>query len=101
MYKRQGEGRSRGIDLFFKGSLPGGFSSRTTLSALRARRTDPNTGTLAPAPFDISSSATTIVEKQLGGVRAAVARRMAARAMSPRPEPNNENPPGADRAGHL
>jgi hypothetical protein len=70
-------GRARGVDLFFKGSLPGGISSRTTFSALSARRTDPNTGVLARAPFDITTSAATILEKVFGGVRTAVAWRQA------------------------
>ncbi len=75
--RRDGGGSARGVDVFFKGAIPGGFTSRTTLSALRARRTDPNTGVLARAPFDITMSATTIVEKMFGGVRTAIAWRQA------------------------
>ncbi|MBK8250180.1 MAG: TonB-dependent receptor [Gemmatimonadetes bacterium] len=56
-------GRSRGIDLFFKGRLPGGMTSRTTLSLLRAERTDPATGALAPAAYDVRRSSAIIVEK--------------------------------------
>lgn len=72
-----GIGSARGVDVFFKGALPGGFTTRTTVSALRAQRTDPNTGVLARAPFDITTSATTIVERVFGGVHAAVAWRRA------------------------
>lgn len=57
------QGTSRGVDLFFKGRLPGGLTSRTTLSLLRAERTDPETGTIAAAAFDVRRSSALIVEK--------------------------------------
>lgn len=72
-----GTGSARGVDLFVKGRLPFGLRSRSTLSLLRARRTDPNTGLQAPAPFDITTSATTIVERDVRGVRMAAAWRRA------------------------
>ncbi len=72
-----GVGSARGVDLFFKGELPGAITARTTVSLLSARRTDPNTGALVRAPFDITASTTTIVEKLFGGVRAAIAWRHA------------------------
>jgi hypothetical protein len=72
-----GTGSARGVDLFFKGALPLGWQSRTTVSLLRARRTDPNSGALAPASFDIGASTTTIVEREVRGVRVAAAWRSA------------------------
>ncbi len=73
-----GRGRARGLDFFFKGTAPFGLRTRTTVSLLAARRTDPNTGLEADAPFDITHSTTTIVEKSLrGGLRLAAAYRSA------------------------
>ncbi|MBL8961657.1 MAG: TonB-dependent receptor, partial [Gemmatimonadetes bacterium] len=56
-------GTSRGIDLFFKGRLPGGMTSRTIVSVLQAERTDPGTGAMAAAAFDVRRSSAVIVEK--------------------------------------
>lgn len=61
-----GSGTSRGMDLFFKGRIPGlGVDTRTTLNLLEARRTAPETGTLARAPFDVPRSYAFIAEKLL------------------------------------
>ena len=57
------QGTSRGADLFLKGTLPGGLTSRATLSLLKAERTDPLTGAVAPAAFDVRRSSSLIVEK--------------------------------------
>lgn len=65
------EGTSRGVDLFFKGTLPGGFSARTIVSYLVARRTDPTSGVVARAPFDVTWSRALVVEKAFSnGARA-------------------------------
>jgi hypothetical protein len=73
-----GSGRARGIDIFFKVPLPLGFTTRETFSVLSARRSDPNTGVMARAPFDISSSQTLIVEHASPfGIRTGLAYRAA------------------------
>lgn len=65
------EGTSRGVDVFFKGTLPWGVSARTILSYLVATRTDPGTGVLARAPFDVTWSRALVVEKAFSnGARA-------------------------------
>lgn len=61
-----GVGRSRGMDLFFKGRIPGlDIETRTTLNLLRARRTAPETGTTTRAAFDVPRSYSFIAEKLL------------------------------------
>jgi hypothetical protein len=74
-----GVGRARGVDAFIKVPLFYGMTMRSTMSFLSARRTDPNTGTLARAPFDISSTKTLIVERPFAslGLRLGVAYRSA------------------------
>ncbi|MEP7345042.1 MAG: hypothetical protein ABI877_07240, partial [Gemmatimonadaceae bacterium] len=73
-----GRGRARGMDFFFKGAAPYGLQTRTTVSLLAARRTDPSSGLDARAPFDITRSTTIIVEKSVrGGLRFAGAYRSA------------------------
>lgn len=65
------EGTSRGVDVFFKGSLPWGMTGRTILSYLVAKRTDPASGVLARAPFDVTWSRSIVVEKAFSnGARA-------------------------------
>ncbi len=74
-----GRGSSRGVDLFYKGRLPfGGIDMRTISSYLVARRTDPATGALARAPFDVRSTHAIIAERGFAsGVRFGVAYRSA------------------------
>jgi len=64
-------GVSRGVDLFYKGRLPfGGIELRSISSYLVARRTDPVTGMLASAPFDVRSTHALIAERGFAnGVR--------------------------------
>ncbi|MEW5915099.1 MAG: TonB-dependent receptor [Gemmatimonadota bacterium] len=64
-------GASRGIDVFYKGRLPfGGIDVRTTSSYLVAKRSDPESGALIRAPFDISNTHTVIAERAFAnGVR--------------------------------
>ena len=59
----QGVGSARGADIFVRGSLPSDLEARVVYSLLRARRTDPNSGLLAAASFDITHSALLLIEK--------------------------------------
>jgi vitamin B12 transporter len=73
-----GLGSARGVDVFTRTPLPLGVQLRATFSLLAARRTDPNTGQVTRAPFDISRSETIIAEKRLpSGLRLAAAYRYA------------------------
>jgi vitamin B12 transporter len=74
----EGTGYARGVDLFMRLPQVWGFSGRSMMSFVRARRTDPNTSQLARAPYDISLSQTLIVERAFpAGVRAGIAWRSA------------------------
>lgn len=53
-----GTGRSRGADVFLKAELPGIIGGRLSYSYVDARRTDPGTGIIARAPFDVTHSLT-------------------------------------------
>ena len=73
-----GTGSARGVDLFMRLPPLFGFSGRSVMSFVRARRTDPNTGLDARAPYDISLSSTLIVERAFAaGFRAGAAWRHA------------------------
>lgn len=74
-----GRGSSRGFDLFYKGRLPfGGIELRTIFSHLVARRTDPQTGQMGRAPFDVTSTQTLIAERGFSnGVRLGISYRSA------------------------
>ncbi|MDQ2890917.1 MAG: TonB-dependent receptor [Gemmatimonadota bacterium] len=61
-----GRGAARGADVFLKAPGPFGTNARITYSHVASTRTDPNTGVIARAPFDISNSITSIVERQWG-----------------------------------
>jgi hypothetical protein len=58
-----GTGWARGLDLLFRSRLPAGLTMRTSLSAVRSRRTDPGSGLLTRAPADVPVSAITILER--------------------------------------
>jgi vitamin B12 transporter len=60
-----GTGDARGLDAFIKRRLWPFFSARATYSYVHSRRTDPNTGVTAPAPFDVTNSITLIGEQML------------------------------------
>jgi len=60
-----GEGSSRGIDVFLKGRGPAGTSGWVSYSLVDAERTDPDTGTLAPAPFDVTHSLVVVAGRQI------------------------------------
>lgn len=57
-------GRAQGADVFARTPAPLGTSVRFTLSLSNSRRTDPNTLKLVHANFDVTSSATAILQKQ-------------------------------------
>lgn len=60
-----GTGDARGADVFVRRNLGANFSTRVTYSYVDSRRTDPSTGIMAPAAFDITNSITVIGEEQL------------------------------------
>jgi hypothetical protein len=62
---RNGVGSARGADLFIAGSGLPGMRWRVSLSSIVARRTDPNTGSMARAPFDVTNSLTTVINQAL------------------------------------
>lgn len=72
-------GSSRGVDVFYKGRLPvGGIELRTISSYLVARRSDPETGAMVRAPFDVSSTHAIIAERGFAsGVRLGLSYRSA------------------------
>ena len=73
-----GIGRARGADLVARSAGPWGVEPRLTWSVVRAERTDPVTGRLAPAPADVTHALTGIAERAFaGGWRTAVAWRSA------------------------
>jgi hypothetical protein len=61
-----GAGRSRGMDVFLKGDIPGVIAGRFSYSYVDARRTDPGSGLTARAPFDVTHSVTLVADKSLG-----------------------------------
>lgn len=61
-----GAGSSKGADLFVSGSGFPGMRWRVSLSSIVAKRTDPNTGVIARAPFDVSNSVTTVINQSIG-----------------------------------
>jgi hypothetical protein len=60
-----GAGRAQGADLMFKTNLPGSVRARLTCSLVTARRTDPDSGQMAPAPFDVRYTATLLLERTI------------------------------------
>jgi hypothetical protein len=61
-----------------KGPIVAGVTGRVIYSYLTARRTDPHTGIVARAPFDVTNSFIAIAERSFfGGGRAAIAQRSA------------------------
>lgn len=60
-----GTGTTKGFDLFLKGAAFWRVTGRMSYSYIRARRTDPNTGVLAPAPADITNALTLVLERPL------------------------------------
>jgi len=60
-----GTGSSRGVDVFASGQGLPGMRWRVSLSRILARRTEPNTGLLVRAPFDVSQSMTAVVNQSV------------------------------------
>jgi hypothetical protein len=60
-----GTGRARGADVFLKYGIGPYLSARLTYSYVDSKRTDPSTGTLAPAAFDITNSIALIADQKL------------------------------------
>jgi outer membrane cobalamin receptor len=67
-----GTGRARGADLFFKTPLPALFSGRLTYSFVNTERTDPNTGRMVAAPWDVTHTVTLVLERQISGWQASL-----------------------------
>ncbi len=73
-----GAGTSRGADVWMKGPLFAAIDARVAYSLVSARRTDPLSGSIARAPFDVTHSVTATAERQWpGSIRSAVAYRHA------------------------
>lgn len=70
-----GEGSARGADLFVKGTAPLGIRARLTYSYVRSRRSDPNSGTMANAPFDVPHTVTLVLQKSIANWQAGAAYR--------------------------
>ena len=60
-----GQGESKGIDVFLKGSGPWDTSGWISWSLVDAERTDPDTNTLTRAPFDVTHSLIAVVGREL------------------------------------
>jgi len=72
-----GTGTSRGVDLWLKGPLLAGIDGRVAYSLISARRTDPVSGVVARAPFDVTHSITATAERKWGPIVSALAYRHA------------------------
>jgi vitamin B12 transporter len=62
-----GHGRADGLDIFLKSPLPFAVIGRLTYSYVDTRRTDADTGRMAPAPFDVNHTASLLLERAFGG----------------------------------
>lgn len=58
-----GRGEARGLDAFYRHPLWPFASTRISYSYVDSRRTDPNSGTIARAPFDVTHSAIAILDQ--------------------------------------
>jgi len=67
-----GTGRARGADLFFKTPLPALFSGRLTYSFVDTERTDPNSGRMVAAPWDVTHTVSLVLERQISGWHASL-----------------------------
>jgi hypothetical protein len=73
-----GSGTSRGADVWLKGPLFAGIDGRLAYSFVSARRTDPVSGVVARAPFDVTNSITATAERRwAGSIMSAIAYRHA------------------------
>jgi len=93
-----GEGAAYGADLMLKTTLPGAVRARLTCSLVEARRTDPNSGRMAAAPFDVRESVTLLFERTIARWQTGLAWRQASGhpftpVVSGQPTPNGEYAP--------
>lgn len=72
-----GAGRADGLDVFLKSDLPWAASGRLTYSYVDTRRTDPDSGRIARAPFDVNHTAALLVDRAFGDWVASAAWRAA------------------------
>lgn len=72
-----GTGRANGLDVFLKSPLPWAMTGRLTYSYVDTRRTDPDSGLMARAPFDVTHTAALLVERAFGDWIAGAAWRLA------------------------
>ena len=80
----RGTGHADGFDVFLKSSLPFAMSGRLTYGYVDTRRTDPDSGRLAPAAFDVHHTATLIVDRAFHSwVVSAAARYASGRPITP------------------
>lgn len=61
-----GTGRAEGVDVLLKSNLPLAVNGRLTYSAVDTRRTDPDSGRLAAAPFDVRHTAALQFQRAFG-----------------------------------
>jgi vitamin B12 transporter len=74
----EGTGHARGVDVFLKGPAALGVTGRVSYSFVSSRRTDPNSGIVTRAPFDITHTLTAVAERTIvAGWRASMAYRHA------------------------
>jgi vitamin B12 transporter len=59
-----GTGHARGADVWLKARGPFRVDARLAYGFVRSRRTDPHTGVLASAPFDVTHSVTAMLTRQ-------------------------------------
>lgn len=79
-----GDGTARGVDVFAKTKLFWAMSGRLTYGFVDTRRTDPDSGRMAPAPFDVTHTATLIVDRAFSGwVTGAAVRYASGRPFTP------------------
>ncbi len=57
-----GIGDARGADAFLRGYLKNGMGGRMAVSYVNSRRTEPVSGLMAPAPFDVTWSGTAVLD---------------------------------------
>ena len=61
-----GTGEAAGVDLFLKGDVPVlGVTGRISYSFIDSERTDPDSGELAPSPFDVTHTLNVVLTRNL------------------------------------
>lgn len=73
-----GTGDARGLDVLFKEELePLGLTAQVAYSFIRSERTDPDTGELAPSPYDATHTLNVVLSRSFGWLRMGAAYRVA------------------------